>query len=93
MTPPDDVIAAAQTSQRKYGIPASITIAQWALESGWGKHLPPGSNNPFGIKAVGDEPYVISSTQEAENGRTIIIDAKFRKFDSIAERSMLTPNC
>lgn len=30
------------------GIPAELTIAQWALESGWGSHQP--GNNCFGIK-------------------------------------------
>jgi len=63
-TLPPDIIAAAQSSQQKWGIPASVTIAQWALESGWGKYMPPDSNNPFGIKAVDQEPFVSASTQE-----------------------------
>ena len=32
------IIASAQASQRKWRVPASVTIAQWALESGWGAH-------------------------------------------------------
>ena len=32
-----------------YKIPAELTLAQWALESGWGSHQP--GNNCFGIKA------------------------------------------
>jgi flagellar protein FlgJ len=30
-------------------VPAELTVAQWALESGWGMHQP--GNNCFGIKA------------------------------------------
>lgn len=30
------------------GVPCELTIAQWALESGWGDHSP--GNNCFGIK-------------------------------------------
>jgi len=32
-----------------YRTPAEITVAQWALESGWGASAP--GNNCFGIKA------------------------------------------
>jgi hypothetical protein len=39
----------AQEIQRKYGVPASIAIAQAALESGWGDSAK--GNNLFGIKA------------------------------------------
>lgn len=85
MTPPDDVIAAAQAGEAKWKIPASVTIAQWALESAWGKHLPSGSNNPFGIKAVGDQPFVLAKTIEHINGHRELVDAKFRKFDTIAD--------
>jgi flagellum-specific peptidoglycan hydrolase FlgJ len=35
---PAAVIAAAQAGQKKWGVPASVTIAQWAVESGWGAH-------------------------------------------------------
>ena len=80
-----DIIKAAQASQQKWGIPASITLAQWAQESGWGKHMPPGSNNPFGIKAVGNQPFVQVPTREFFNGQWVTIQAKFRAFSSIAD--------
>lgn len=35
----------------KWNVPASVTIAQWALESDWGRAVPPGSNNCKGIMA------------------------------------------
>ena len=39
--------------QRKYGIPASVTLSQMALESGWGKSaLSQECNNYFGVKAT-----------------------------------------
>ena len=81
----DDVIKAAQASQQKWRIPASITIAQWALESGWGRHMPPGSNNPFGIKAGAGQPFVEVPTVEFIDGQRVVVQAKFRKFVSLAE--------
>ncbi len=43
--------AAAQASlecEKSTGVPCELTLAQWALESGWGEHSP--MNNCFGIK-------------------------------------------
>ena len=80
---PDTVISAAQAAEKTWKIPAAVTISQWALESSWGRSMPTGSNNPFGIKAVGNQPYVMASTKEFEGGKWITIQAKFRKFDSL----------
>ena len=66
-------------------MPASVTLAQWVVESAWGASMPPDSNNPFGIKAVGDQPAVESGTHEVMNGETVSITAKFRKFATISE--------
>jgi flagellum-specific peptidoglycan hydrolase FlgJ len=43
------IAPAAQASEKKYGVPASVTIAQAILESAWGKRAI--GNNYFGIKA------------------------------------------
>lgn len=44
--------AMAMDHQRRYGIPASVTLAQMALESDWGQsELAVKGNNYFGIKA------------------------------------------
>ena len=82
---PQDVVDAAVASRVKWKVPASVTMAQWAVESAWGAAMPPDSNNPFGIKAVGDQPSVASGTREVVAGQTITITAKFRKFDSLTQ--------
>lgn len=79
-------IDAAQAVQASHGIPASITLAQWALESAWGaKHL--GSHNYFGMKysEKRHKKFVIKKTREVINGKEIFIDAKFAAFDSVEE--------
>jgi hypothetical protein len=80
---PPDIIAAAQASHTTWKIPASVTLAQWAIESNWGRAMPKGSNNPFGIKAVGNQPYVEAHTREVINGKDVTIVARFRAFDSM----------
>ena len=82
---PSDVADAAVASRMKWTVPASVTIAQWAVESAWGASMPPGSNNPFGIKATGDQPAVESPTREVLNGDNVVITARFREFDSLTQ--------
>lgn len=82
---PPDVVDAAVASKVKWNVPASVTLAQWAVESAWGAAMPPDSNNPFGIKAVGNDPAVEARTREVVAGADITIVAKFRKFTSITE--------
>jgi hypothetical protein len=82
---PPEVVDAAVASRQKWNVPASVTMAQWAVESAWGAAMPPDSNNPFGIKAVGDQPAVESATHEVVSGETITVQAKFRKFASVSE--------
>ena len=82
---PTDVADAAIGSRKKWQVPASVTVAQWAVESAWGASTPPGSNNPFGIKAVGDQPAVESPTREVINGESVVITARFRAFTSLSQ--------
>jgi hypothetical protein len=82
---PTDVADAAIASRMKWTVPASVTVAQWAVESAWGASMPPGSNNPFGIKAIGDQPAVESPTREVINGESITITARFRMFNSLTQ--------
>lgn len=82
---PHDVVDAARAAEVKWKIPASISIAQWALESGRGAHMPPGSNNPFGMKARKGDPSVFTMTREVIHGKSVFIRAAFRKFTSLSE--------
>ncbi len=82
---PAEVGDAAIDSRHHWNVPASVTIAQWAVESAWGASMPPDSNNPFGIKAGSGQPAVESLTHEVVNGETITITARFRRFESLTE--------
>lgn len=82
---PSDVIAAAQKSQRATGCPTCITLAQWALESGWGKSVS-GTHNYFGIKwtKACPFPYTMCQTTEYINGKTVHVEAPFVNFPDVA---------
>lgn len=81
-----NVIAAAQAAEKKWGVPAAISLAQYQLESGNGRHMPAGSNNPFGIKARAGDPFVWAMTTEQDaRGRSRRVRAKFRVFSSMQE--------
>ena len=75
-------------------MPAAVTLAQFGLESSFGKHMPKGSNNPFGMHAAAGQDYVVGSDWDASGKR---VPTKFRKFQSLEEAfeahaaSVLTP--
>ena len=72
-----DILAPyAVADQFRSGVLASITIAQGALESGWGRSAP--GNNLFGIKGTGQE----RETREYVNGEWITIQDGFRVYES-----------
>jgi flagellum-specific peptidoglycan hydrolase FlgJ len=79
---PPDVIKWAQEAQKMTNCPASVSLAQWALESGYGTHTM-NANNPFGIKWVPScsYPFVTHvTTEQLANGKRIVITSKFVKF-------------
>jgi hypothetical protein len=82
---PPEIIEAATASHLRWNVPASVTLAQWVVESAWGAAVPPNSNNPFGIKATADQPAVESLTREFVDGRSVTVTARFRRFDSMAD--------
>ena len=86
---PSDVASAAVASRQRWTVPASVTVAQWAVESAWGASMPPGSNNPFGIKATGDQPGVESPTREVKNGESVTVTDRFRVFNSLIARHLM----
>ncbi|MCU1308247.1 MAG: Mannosyl-glycoprotein endo-beta-N-acetylglucosamidase [Acidobacteriaceae bacterium] len=78
------VAAPAQQSQQKHGIPASVTIAQCILESGWGKKAL--GNNFFGIKkGKANVPYVEFTTHEFKQTKKLEEVDQFRSFGSLEE--------
>ena len=90
-------------NQKKSGILASVSLAQFILESGYGKsELAQNANNCFGMKkslsgntwsgsAWDGKSIYTKKTQEEENGKMITITADFRKYgcveDSITDHS------
>lgn len=83
---PANIIAFAKVSYTRTNVWASLQIAQWALESRYGEDVPKGSNNPFGIKAVSSQAFVMeSSREENPDGSNYYKVSKFRKFNSIGD--------
>jgi flagellum-specific peptidoglycan hydrolase FlgJ len=81
--PPADIIAAARAAQAKWKVPASVQLAQWALESGWGAHSP--GNNPFGIKALAGYQTQTLMTTEFVHGAYEKVPQTFAAFASVAD--------
>jgi hypothetical protein len=76
-------------AMQKYGVIASMTIAQAILESGWGESgLTKAANNLFGIKAdsrwVGEKQLWNTAEYNAD-GSKYYIDAYFRKYENWEE--------
>lgn len=71
----------ALEQERRYGIPASITLAQGILESGAGKSaLTRNANNHFGVKAYGGWTGPIYLAWDDEQHKS-----RFRKYSSAME--------
>ena len=69
------VKASAKTAGAKY---PEVVAAQWALESGYGKHTS-GKNNYFGLKGTGSD----RETKEFIDGQWITIKAGFIDFPDL----------
>lgn len=73
----DGVVAAAKQAGSRW---PECVAAQWALESGYGQHLPAdGKHNYFGLKGTGSSV----DTQEFINGKWIVIKAGFLDFPDL----------
>jgi flagellum-specific peptidoglycan hydrolase FlgJ len=82
----DAVVPGAIASQRAYGIPAAVTIAQAIEESDWGHSLLASQDhNLFGMKGTGPAGSDSQPTQEYENGQWITTTAPFRVYHNFAE--------
>ncbi|HLH26133.1 MAG TPA: glucosaminidase domain-containing protein [Chloroflexota bacterium] len=77
---------AAQETQRRYGVPASVAIAQAIHETGWGASLlAREGNNFFGIKgrnSEGTAGVVWMSTWEVVNGVNLFPREPFRAYNT-----------
>jgi len=71
-------------SARKHQLPASVTLAQAVLESGWGRsRLAREHNNLFGVKAGASQAAVTMATREHQDGEFLRIRSRFRSFDGM----------
>jgi flagellar protein FlgJ len=73
---------AAVTCEHETGLPAEITVAQWALESGWGASAP--GNNCFGIKAYPGCKVQSFPTQEVIGGERKKLTLPFAAFEDLS---------
>ena len=77
-----DAARMAVTCENKTGVPAELTVAQWALESGWGRHQP--GNNCFGIKAYdGCFGVQLLDTVEFMAGKAVKLRQPFATFQTL----------
>ena len=87
---PDTVRVLAHDVQDSFGVPAPIILAQWALESNFGR-ADLGVNNYFGHKCAvgriyGDADGCITAwTSEYRRGRLIRVRARFARYESIGQ--------
>jgi flagellum-specific peptidoglycan hydrolase FlgJ len=80
------LVPGAVAAQQKYGVPASVTIAQAIDESGWGQSsLAAQNHNLFGIKGAGPAGSVTLPTQEFEGGAWVTTGAQFAAYHNDAE--------
>ncbi|MEO8334732.1 MAG: glucosaminidase domain-containing protein [bacterium] len=62
-----------------------VTVAQFLLESNWGRSGMGDANNFFGIKARAGEPFVMKDTTEFVNGKPVKVQQPFRRYASMAD--------
>jgi flagellar protein FlgJ len=80
----------ADAAAAQLGVSADAVIAQAALETGWGRHVPTDSNgasyNYFGIKAANGSsgPQTVDATTEFDGQRMQTVAQPFRAYDSMA---------
>ncbi len=78
---------AAEEAERHYMVPAAVTLAQAALETGWGKYAIEGYNL-FGVKGTGPAGTTSVRTHEYIDGRRVAVTDQFAKYHSVHEAVM-----
>ncbi|MGO9297065.1 MAG: glucosaminidase domain-containing protein, partial [Streptosporangiaceae bacterium] len=82
----NQVVPGALATQQRYGVPASVTIAQAIDESGWGTStLAAADHNLFGIKGSGPAGSTSLPTTEYDGGQAVSTVAGFRVYSSAAQ--------
>lgn len=88
----DQIRPHAERAAKALGVPAEAIMAQAALETGWGRHVPQHADgrpsfNLFGIKADAgwDGAKLQKTTFENLGGRLQPVSASFRSYDSIGD--------
>jgi lysozyme len=82
----DSVAPGAIAARHRYGVPASVTIAQAIQESAWGRSsLAASYHNLFGIKGSGPAGSAWLPTSEYAGGQWVTVDAAFRAYDNDAQ--------
>jgi flagellum-specific peptidoglycan hydrolase FlgJ len=82
----EQVAPGAMATQRKYGVPASVTIAQAIDESAWGQSmLATQDHNLFGIKGTGPAGSDLLPTQEFAGGQLVDTTAPFRVYHDVGQ--------
>jgi flagellum-specific peptidoglycan hydrolase FlgJ len=79
-------LAAAQQVKIRFSVPIAVTLAQSALETGWGMHVV--ANAYFGIKAGAGQPCVTATTGEVVDGQPVTNQANFCSYDSFDDAAM-----
>ncbi|NLM16652.1 MAG: hypothetical protein GX221_02910 [Candidatus Riflebacteria bacterium] len=82
--PPKEFLAlfgpVARDSMKQTGVPASVTLAQAILETGWGASSIGDAKNLFGIKGKGPAGTARTKTQEHYGNGFVTITDGFRKY-------------
>lgn len=83
---PPPAVAAARETMRRHGIPASTTLAQAILESGWFRHHLGEAHNYFGIKGSSPWGFVEVPTREyIPHKGWVEVKAPFRRYPGMLE--------
>jgi len=82
----DSIAPGAIAAQQRWGVPASVTIAQAIEESGWGtSQLSKDNHNLFGIKGSGPEGAAYYPINDYVDGRWITSAVPFRAYNKMTD--------
>lgn len=77
-------LPAAIEVKRNWGVPIAVTIAQGALESGWGRKVK--DNAYFGVKGKSPKGKSVTfTTHENYDGKSVKIQDSFRAYDTLEQ--------